>query len=138
MRCVQTTVPPPHAPQREALCPVFTFAELRTQTRSTVARPTASVYKASTARVLRAHPVAIDTNVHETSSRLGLRDRSPWLQYNTIKLYCQVLIARGMFCCAKYTHYTFTPIIKRLITTANKHPGKKSFIDKNMRKSHRH
>ena len=36
-----------------------------------------------------------------------------------------------MFCGAKYTHHTFTPIIKHLIiTTANKHPGKKSFIDK--------
>ena len=35
-----------------------------------------------------------------------------------------------MFCGAKYTHHTFTPIIKHLITTtANKHPGKKSFID---------
>ena len=40
------------------------------------------------------------------------------------------LIARGMFCGAKYTHHTFTPVIKHLITTtANKHPGKKSFID---------
>ena len=48
------------------------------------------------------------------------------------------LIARGMFCGAKYTHHTFNPIIKHLITTANKHPGKKSFIDKNMRKSHWH
>ena len=39
-----------------------------------------------------------------------------------------------MFCGAKYTHHTFTPIIKHLITTtANKHPGKKSFIDKNMK-----
>ena len=37
-----------------------------------------------------------------------------------------------MFCGAKYTHHTFTPIIKHLITTANIHPGKKSFIDKNM------
>ena len=44
------------------------------------------------------------------------------------------LIARGMFCGAKYTHHTFTPIIKHLITTtANKHPGKKSFTDKNMK-----
>ena len=41
------------------------------------------------------------------------------------------LTARGMFCGAKYTHHTFTPIIKHLIaTTENKHPGKKSFIDK--------
>ena len=39
-----------------------------------------------------------------------------------------------MFCGAKYTLHTFTPIIKHLITTtANKYPGKKSFID-NMRK----
>ena len=31
-------------------------------------------------------------------------------------------------------HLTFTPIIKHLITTtANKHPGKKSFIDNNMK-----
>ena len=39
-----------------------------------------------------------------------------------------------MFCGAKYTHYTLIPIIKHLITTtANKHPGKKSFIDRNMK-----
>ena len=39
-----------------------------------------------------------------------------------------------MFCGAKYTHsHTFTPIIKHLITTANKHPGKTSFIDENMK-----
>ena len=37
-----------------------------------------------------------------------------------------------MFCGVKYTHHIFIPIIKHLITaTANKHPGKKSFIDKN-------
>ena len=61
------------------------------------------------------------------------------IQYN-ISLLASVntLIARGMFCGAKYTHHTFTPIIKHLITTANKHPGKKSFTDKNMRKSHWH
>ena len=49
------------------------------------------------------------------------------------------LIARGMFCGAKYTHRTFTPIIKHLITTtANKHSGKKSFIDlkKYLKKKH--
>ena len=35
-----------------------------------------------------------------------------------------------MFCGARYTHHTFAPVIKHLITTtANKHPGKKSFID---------
>ena len=39
-----------------------------------------------------------------------------------------------MFCGAKYTHHTFTPIIKHLITTTtNKQTGKKSFIDKNMK-----
>ena len=48
------------------------------------------------------------------------------------------LIARGMFCGAKYTHDIFTPIRKHVITTAKKNPGKKSFIDKNMRKSHWH
>ena len=48
------------------------------------------------------------------------------------------LIVRGLFCGAKYTHHTFTPIIKHLVTaTANKHPGKKSVTD-NMRKSHWH
>ena len=61
------------------------------------------------------------------------------VQYNiTLLTSVNTLIARGMFCGAKYTHHTFTPIIKHLITTANKHPGKKSFIDKNMRKSHWH
>ena len=61
-------------------------------------------------------------------------------RYNTTLLSSvNTLIARGMFCGAKYTHHTFTPIIKHLITTtANKHPVKKSFIDKNMRKSHWH
>ena len=63
------------------------------------------------------------------------------IQYNTIQIQYNItllpsvntLIARGMFCGAKYTHHTFTPIIKHLITTtANKHPGKKSCIDKNM------
>ena len=45
------------------------------------------------------------------------------------------LIARGMFCAAKYTHHAFTPVMKYLITTtANKHPGKMSFTDKNMKK----
>ena len=47
-----------------------------------------------------------------------------------IVLWCQVV---------RYCHHIFTPIIKHLITTtANKHPGKKSFIDKNMRKFHWH
>ena len=61
-------------------------------------------------------------------------------QYNiTLLPSVNTLIAGGMFCGAKYTHHTFTPIIKHLITTtANKHPGKRSFIDKNMRKSHWH
>ena len=36
-----------------------------------------------------------------------------------------MLTARGMFCAAKYTHHTFSPIIKHLsTTTANTHPGK--------------
>ena len=49
------------------------------------------------------------------------------------------LTARGMFCDARHNHHTFTPIIIFFITTtANKHPGKKSFIDNNMRKSHWH
>ena len=61
------------------------------------------------------------------------------LQYNiTLLPSVNTLIARGMFCGAKYTHHTFTPIIKHLIPRANKHPGKKSLIDNNMRKSHWH
>ena len=58
------------------------------------------------------------------------------LQYNiTLLPSVNTLIARGIFCGAKYTHHTFTPIIKHLITTtANKHPGKKSFIDKEQEK----
>ena len=70
---------------------------------------------------------------------------SPGLQflaciYNTIYNITLLLsvntpIAWGMFCGAKYTHHTFTPIIKHLMTTtANKHPGKKWFTDKNMRR----
>ena len=57
------------------------------------------------------------------------------IQYNiTLLPSVNTLIARGMFRSAKYTHHTFTPIIKHLITTkANKHPAKKSFIDKNMK-----
>ena len=35
------------------------------------------------------------------------------IQYNTtLLLSVNTLIARGMFCGAKYTHHTFTPIIK--------------------------
>ena len=42
------------------------------------------------------------------------------LQYNvTLLPSVNTLIARGMFCGAKYTHHTFTPIIEHLITTAN-------------------
>ena len=43
-------------------------------------------------------------------------------QYNNITLLPSVntLIARGMFCGTKYTHHTFTPIIKHLITTTAK------------------
>ena len=54
------------------------------------------------------------------------------IQYNiTLLPSVNTLIARGMFCGAKYTHHTSTPIIKHLITTtANKHPGKKTFIHK--------
>ena len=59
------------------------------------------------------------------------------VQYNiTLLPSVNTLITRGMFCDAKYTHHTFTPIIKHEVTTtANRHPGKKSFIDKNKTKS---
>ena len=40
------------------------------------------------------------------------------IQYSTTLLpSVSTLIAGGMFCGAKYTHHTFTPIIKHLITT---------------------
>ena len=40
------------------------------------------------------------------------------IQYNiTLLPSVNTLIARGMFCGAKYTHHTVTPIIKHLITT---------------------
>ena len=44
------------------------------------------------------------------------------IQYNISLLpSVNTLIARGMFCGAKYTHHTFTPVIKHLTTTtANK------------------
>ena len=56
-------------------------------------------------------------------------------EYNTTLLpSVNTLTARGMFCGAKYTHHTFTPSTKHLITTAaNKNPGKKAFTDKNMK-----
>ena len=70
------------------------------------------------------------------------------LQYKiTLLPSVNTLIARGMFCGAKYTHHTATPIIKHLITTKalqkrkkkeKKKEGKTSFIDNNMRKSHWH
>ena len=52
------------------------------------------------------------------------------IQYNiTLLPSVNTLIARGMFCGAKYTLHILTPIIKYLITTtANKHPGKKSLL----------
>ena len=57
---------------------------------------------------------------------LTLDQFSPRLQYNTTLLpSVNTLIARAMFCGAKYTHHTFTPTIKHLITTiANKYPRK--------------
>ena len=71
-----------------------------------------------------------------------IRDGAAFLtiRYNiTLLPSVNTLTARGMICGAKYTHHTFTPIIKHLITTtANKHSGKKSLIDNNMRKSHWH
>ena len=73
------------------------------------------------------------------NSNLGFHGQTEDIQYNiqysvTLLLSVNTLIARGMFCGAKYTHHTVTPILKHLITsTANKHPGKKSFIDKNMK-----
>ena len=56
-------------------------------------------------------------------------------QYNTTLLKECQYTAWGMFCDAKDTHsHTFTPIIKHLITTtAKKHPGEKSFTEKNMK-----
>ena len=55
-------------------------------------------------------------------------------QYITTLLPSVNTIALGTFCCAKYTHHTFTPIIKYYITTtADRHPGKKTFINKYMR-----
>ena len=59
------------------------------------------------------------------------------IQHNTTLLpSVNTLIARGIFCGAKCTHHTFTPIIKHLIITiaskkqTNKqtNPGKKSFL----------
>ena len=54
-------------------------------------------------------------------------------------------IAKGQYSCTgnvcgtKYTHHTLTPIIKHnYITSANKHPGKKSFINKYMRNPYIH
>ena len=86
--------------------------------------------------------------VHSSHTMSPWYNHNDWLgikhqlaiQYNiTLLPSVNTLIARGMFCGAKYAHHTFTPIIKHLIiTTANKLPGKKSFRDKNLRRSHWH
>ena len=57
------------------------------------------------------------------------------IQCNITLLPSVKTIALGIFCGAKYTHHTFSPVIKHhyITTTANKHPGKKSFIRKHMR-----
>ena len=74
---------------------------------------------------------------HNTPTSGPVRVHKSWahIRYDiTLLPSVNTLIAQGMFRGAKYTHHTFTPIIKHLITaTANKHPGKKSFIDKNMK-----
>ena len=67
-----------------------------------------------------------------SSSVTSVSIPSTILGYNTTLLPSVNTVARGMFCRAKYTHHTFTPIIKHYITKANKHPGKKWFIDKNI------
>ena len=85
------------------------------------------------------HNAALSLSVAQLVVELTISRRTNDTQYNTTLLpSVNTLIARGMFCGAKNTHHTFTPIIKHFITTANKHPGKKSFIDNNMRKSHWH
>ena len=61
-------------------------------------------------------------------SACGLRFSSLRFTIHNITLLPSVntLIARGMFCGVKYTHHTFSPVIKYLIaTTANKHRGKR-------------
>ena len=51
-----------------------------------------------------------------TEPRYWHRPTNRHLQYNTTLLpSVNTLIARGMFCSAKYTHHTFTPIIKHLL-----------------------
>ena len=59
---------------------------------------------------------------------LSCLSRQKNIQYNiTLLPSVNTLIARGMFCGAKYTNHTFTPIIKHLITTtANKKIYKKN------------
>ena len=56
------------------------------------------------------------------------------LSYNiTLLPSVYTMIARAVFCGAKYTHHTFTPIIKHLITTTAKQTNK---IKKIQVKSH--
>ena len=62
-------------------------------------------------------------------------ERQNFLEYSTIQYSVQynitllpsvnTLIARGMFCGAKYTHHTFTPVIKHLNTTTTAKKRKK-------------
>ena len=56
---------------------------------------------------------------NKTTKLMFKTNSSCYSEYNTIYITLlptvNTLIARGMFCGAKYTHHTFTPIIKHLI-----------------------
>ena len=57
-----------------------------------------------------------------------------YVQYNITLLPSVNIIAQGMFCGSKYTHHTFTPIIKNIkLQQQQINILVKSFIDKNMK-----
>ena len=59
---------------------------------------------------------SVSSRQHIRSHRMADHDESRSKQYNiTLLPSVNTLIARGMFCGAKYTHHTFTLIIKHLI-----------------------
>ena len=58
--------------------------------------------------------------VHVTYEEIEKSHRYNTIQYNiTLLPSDNTLIARGMFCGAKYTHHTLTPIIKHFLPHCN-------------------
>ena len=75
-------------------------------------------------RYNKSHRMLIHSRTRCNKKSQDVNTQQDKIQHSTTLLPSVNTNARGMFCGAKYTHHTFTPIIKHhYITTANKHPG---------------